>query len=161
MSDRSCKYIAWLGYLWLSAAAIAQDAASPSILESIPSFLRSGEYLVEETYVSDAAVRRKNRTISDFDENDTILRYVATPRTKWGVLRLGLEFRAARRCRTVCRNSAPSSGSTCNSPTRSSFESKRSPDSTGRTILIPIKSTRLSSPGALIFIIQTFSSFSE
>jgi len=92
MSDRSCKYIAWLGYLGLSAAAIAQDAASPSILESIPSFLRSGEYLVEETYVSDAAVRRKNRTISDFDENDTILRYVATPRTKWGVLRLGLEW---------------------------------------------------------------------
>jgi hypothetical protein len=92
MSDRSCKYIAWLGYLWLSAAAIAQDAASPAILESIPSFLRSGEYLVEETYVSDAAVRRKNRTINDFDESDTILRYVATPRTNLGVLRLGIEW---------------------------------------------------------------------
>ena len=52
----------------------------------------SGEYLAEETYVSDAAVRRGNRTIDDFDESDTILRFILTPRTKIGVLRLGIEW---------------------------------------------------------------------
>jgi hypothetical protein len=80
------------GYLLVSATAIPQDAVSPSILEHIPSFLQSGEYLTEETYVSDADVRRGSREIADFDESDTILRYVATPRTKLGVLRLGLEW---------------------------------------------------------------------
>jgi Domain of unknown function (DUF6268) len=91
MNCRSCKNLVLLGYLLLSTAASAQDAASPSILEHIPSFLNSGEYLAEETYVSDADVRRSNRKIS-FDESDTILRFVATPRAKFGVLRLGLEW---------------------------------------------------------------------
>jgi hypothetical protein len=52
----------------------------------------SGEYSAEETYVSDASVRRNIHKIEDFDENDTILRFVLTPREKIGVLRLGLEW---------------------------------------------------------------------
>jgi hypothetical protein len=52
----------------------------------------SGEYSAEETYIGDASVRRADREISDFDEHDTILRLVLTPRAKIGVLRFGLEW---------------------------------------------------------------------
>jgi Domain of unknown function (DUF6268) len=52
----------------------------------------TGEYSAEETYVSDASVRRNLREIEDFDEQNTILRFVLTPREKIGVLRLGLEW---------------------------------------------------------------------
>src|SRR3954462_5873132 len=52
----------------------------------------TGEYSVEETYVSDASVIRSNKKIEDFNESDTILRFVATPRIKLGVLRLGIEW---------------------------------------------------------------------
>jgi hypothetical protein len=55
-------------------------------------FSASGEYLAEETYVGDASVQRSGRVISDFDEHDTILRFVSTPRTKIGVLRFGIEW---------------------------------------------------------------------
>jgi Domain of unknown function (DUF6268) len=52
----------------------------------------SGEYLVESTYVGEAGVRSGHRIVSDFDENDTILRGILTPRVKLGVLRLGAEY---------------------------------------------------------------------
>jgi len=52
----------------------------------------TGEYSAEVTYVGEADVRRGRRLVSDFDESDMILRFVATPRTKIGVLRLGLEW---------------------------------------------------------------------
>lgn len=52
----------------------------------------TGEYSFEETYVSDADVRRGQRKIDSFDESDTILRFVLTPRIKLGVLRLGIEW---------------------------------------------------------------------
>lgn len=52
----------------------------------------TGEYSAEETYIGDASVSRGNREISDFDEHNTILRLVLTPRAEIGVLRLGLEW---------------------------------------------------------------------
>jgi len=52
----------------------------------------SGEYSAEETYVGEADVKRGNRAISGFDESDTTLRFVLTPRIKLGVLRLGAEW---------------------------------------------------------------------
>jgi hypothetical protein len=87
MNYRSCINVALLGYFLLSLTARAQDG----VTQSIAGIFSSGEYLAEETYVSDAEVRRSNRKIS-FDESDTILRFVATPRMKFGVLRLGLEW---------------------------------------------------------------------
>ena len=65
--------------------------AQDGVTQSIAGIFSSGEYLAEETYVSDAEVRRSNRKIG-FDESNTILHFVATPRTKFGVLRLGLEW---------------------------------------------------------------------
>src|SRR5205823_13706200 len=50
------------------------------------------EYSFEETYVSDASVARGPHRVLDFDESDTLLRIVFTPRVKLGVLRLGFEY---------------------------------------------------------------------
>ena len=51
------------------------------------------EYTAEDTYVGGGDVqRRSNKSVRDFDENDSILHLVFTPRTKLGVLRLGAEW---------------------------------------------------------------------
>ena len=50
------------------------------------------EYSFEETYVGEAAVARGSKLVEDFDESDTLLRFVFTPRVKLGVLRLGFEY---------------------------------------------------------------------
>lgn len=50
------------------------------------------EYSFEETYIGDASVSRGPHRVEDFDESDTLLRFVFTPRVKLGVLRLGFEY---------------------------------------------------------------------
>jgi hypothetical protein len=50
------------------------------------------EYSFDETYVGEADVARGAHRVSDFVESDTFLRFVFTPRIKWGVLRLGIEY---------------------------------------------------------------------
>src|SRR6266699_6719760 len=50
------------------------------------------EYSFEETYVGEASVSRGPHHVEDFDESDTLLRFVFTPRVKLGVLRLGFEY---------------------------------------------------------------------
>jgi len=50
------------------------------------------EYSLEETYVGEATVARGPHRVSDFDESDTVLRYILTPRVSLGVLRLGFEY---------------------------------------------------------------------
>ena len=53
----------------------------------------SGEYVAEETYVGEGDVERNSRKrVEDFDEHDSILHFVITPRIKPGVLRLGAEW---------------------------------------------------------------------
>src|SRR5258705_4904052 len=48
------------------------------------------EYILEDTYVGGGDVERgPNKSVRDFDENDSIVHLVFTPRTKFGVLRLG------------------------------------------------------------------------
>jgi len=89
MHCRSFNWVAvGLGFYLLNTIAPAQDA----ITEHIPSWLRSGEYLAEDTYVADANVRRGDQVVRDFTESDSILRFVLTPRTRLGVLRLGAEW---------------------------------------------------------------------
>ena len=56
------------------------------------SIFSTGEYVAEETYVGEADVERGKRAVRDFDESDTILRYIATPRISLGILRLGAEW---------------------------------------------------------------------
>lgn len=50
------------------------------------------EYSFEETYVGNASVARAPTRVLDFDESNTLLRFVFTPRVRWGVLRLGVEY---------------------------------------------------------------------
>ena len=51
------------------------------------------EYIPEDTYVGGGDVERgPNKRVGDFDENDSIVHLVFTPRTKLGVLRLGAEW---------------------------------------------------------------------
>ena len=53
----------------------------------------SGEYSAEATYVGEGDVERGPRkSARDFDEIDSDVRLVLTPRTKLGVLRLGAEW---------------------------------------------------------------------
>jgi len=53
----------------------------------------TGEYLAEGTYVGEGDVERNSRKrVEDFDEIDSNIRLVLTPRTKFGVLRLGAEW---------------------------------------------------------------------
>jgi hypothetical protein len=74
----------------LFAAAIFAEEGNP---EGLRDWFLSGEYVVEETYVGDGDVRRNSRkSVRDFDENDSILQLVFTPRIKLGVLRFGAEW---------------------------------------------------------------------
>jgi len=53
----------------------------------------TGEYVAEGTYVGAGDVERNSRKrVEDFDEIDSTIRLVLTPRTKFGVLRLGAEW---------------------------------------------------------------------
>jgi hypothetical protein len=56
------------------------------------SIFSNGEYVAEETYIAEASVRRGGREVSDYNESDTTLRLIFTPRVKLGVLRLGMEW---------------------------------------------------------------------
>ena len=51
------------------------------------------EYTLEDTYVGGGDVERgPNKSVRDFDENDSIVHLVFTPRTKFGVLRIGTDW---------------------------------------------------------------------
>ena len=52
----------------------------------------SGEFSGEVTYVGEGSVERGGKSVSDFDEIDSDLQVVLTPRTKIGVLRFGAEW---------------------------------------------------------------------
>jgi hypothetical protein len=74
----------------LLAASILAQEGNP---EGISDWFLSGEYVAEETYVGSGDVRRNPRkSVRDFDEHDSILHLVLTPRIKPGVLRLGAEW---------------------------------------------------------------------
>jgi uncharacterized protein DUF6268 len=80
--------------LILVLAALIFSISSALSEESNGSFWPlSGEYLAEGTYVGEGDVQRgPSKKVSDFDEIDSELRFVLTPRTKIGVLRLGAEW---------------------------------------------------------------------
>jgi hypothetical protein len=87
--------------LFRGLAAAALMGAAPVLLatdeneeEGIFKKLSSitGEYSVDSTYVGEAGVSSGRRHVNDFDESDTIVRFILTPRVKLGVLRLGAEW---------------------------------------------------------------------
>jgi hypothetical protein len=68
------------------------EAISAENTSATSTFPFSGEFVVDETYVGNGDVQRGQHVLSDFDENDILLRFVLTPRIKLGVLRLGAEW---------------------------------------------------------------------
>ena len=52
----------------------------------------SGEFSADATYVGEGTVQRGSKRVSDFDEIDSDILVLLTPRTKFGVLRLGAEW---------------------------------------------------------------------
>ena len=78
-----------LGVEVITNATINKDVA---LVESESSF--SYEFHAEETFAGSGDVRRGqtgNLRIRDFDESDTLIHFILTPRTKIGILRLGVQ----------------------------------------------------------------------
>lgn len=73
----------------LGRTVFADETGSTNWFKSIFS---TGEYVAEETYVGEADVERGKRAVRDFDESNTTLRYIATPRISLGILRIGAEW---------------------------------------------------------------------
>jgi hypothetical protein len=85
----------------MPAILLAIGFATTSILAQEPkvdwfkpilSLTKSGEYLIEETYVGEASVSRGNQRVGDFDEHDVHFSYISTPRMSFGILRVGVEW---------------------------------------------------------------------
>ncbi len=84
---RSCLPLLCAASLFLFGTPIFAEN-SDSWFKSLPHL--SGEFIAEETYVGNGDVERgPNKSVRDFDEHDSILELVLTPRIKAGVLRLG------------------------------------------------------------------------
>jgi hypothetical protein len=62
-------------------------AAATAFAQSVPL-----EYSAEQTFVGQASVTRGSNRVVDFDETDTVVEFVFTPRIKLGVLRLGAQY---------------------------------------------------------------------
>ncbi len=86
----ACCFLSAIAFAGESARDVAPTATETASSES--NFSLSGEFDAEETYIAGADVVRGNRVIRDFDEGDSILRFVLTPRIKFGILRLGVEW---------------------------------------------------------------------
>lgn len=93
MNCRCCHLIAALLGCFLIAGVepLPEDVVTDSSTESA-SIPFSGEFLAEETFVGGGNVSGEGVVVSDFNESDTILRFIFTPRVKIGVLRLGAEW---------------------------------------------------------------------
>jgi hypothetical protein len=62
------------------------------IVEINPGQKISFEFDASETYAGESDVERGGFRVEDFDENDFLVRFVLTPRVKFGILRLGAEY---------------------------------------------------------------------
>ena len=93
-SQSLLRWTGWAACVLLTVPALAQSSDDSSAdspwFKKI--FSASGEYVAEETYVGEAAVKHGHRSISDYDESDTTLQFILTPRIKLGVLRLGVQW---------------------------------------------------------------------
>ena len=77
---------------FLLAGSCALLALTTQGFADNPFWPLTGEYVAEGTYVGEGDVARGRKAVRDFDEIDSDLRLVLTPRTKIGVLRLGAEW---------------------------------------------------------------------
>ncbi|MGI8432975.1 MAG: DUF6268 family outer membrane beta-barrel protein [Chthoniobacterales bacterium] len=95
MSIRSLFGAAFLAATF-SARAFAgsdKDVVSSENLPVTPAPFRfSGEFVIEQSYVGDSDVARGARDVNGFDELYTNLKFVYTPRVKYGIIRAGAQL---------------------------------------------------------------------
>ena len=72
-------------------AVLTSEEPAP-LIETAPQFRFSAEYNIEETYIGDSDVARGRHAVNDFDESDTVVSFVFTPRVAIGILRLGAGY---------------------------------------------------------------------
>jgi Domain of unknown function (DUF6268) len=72
-------------------AVLTPEEPSTSV-EAAPQFRFSAEYNIEETYIGDSDVARGRHQVNDFDESNTLVSFVFTPRVAIGILRLGAAY---------------------------------------------------------------------
>jgi Domain of unknown function (DUF6268) len=70
---------------------LSSEDPTPSI-EPTPQLRFSAEYNIEETYIGDSEVARGRHHVDDFDESNTVVSFVFTPRVSFGILRLGAGY---------------------------------------------------------------------
>ena len=78
--------------LVLALATLIVFANSGFCEESNGFWPLTGEFSAELTYVGEGDVERGGKHVNDFDEIDSDIRFVLTPRFKLGVLRFGAEW---------------------------------------------------------------------
>src|SRR4029453_10347925 len=87
------KRLAHRFFLQSLCAASSILFAASIFADGLSDWFLSGEYVAEETYVGSGDVQRNSKkSVRDFDEHESILHLVITPRIKPGVLRLGAEW---------------------------------------------------------------------
>jgi Domain of unknown function (DUF6268) len=72
--------------------AVLTSEEPATATEAAPEFRFSAEYNIEETYIGDSDVARGRHAVNDFDESDTVVSFVFTPRVAIGILRLGAGY---------------------------------------------------------------------
>jgi hypothetical protein len=72
-------------------AVLTSEEPSTST-EAGPQFHFSAEYNIEETYIGDSDVARGRHEVNNFDESNTLVSFVFTPRVAIGILRLGAAY---------------------------------------------------------------------
>lgn len=95
MNYRSYLVAAFVGCFSFAAMAGDKEVLSEAVTEpaSEPAgFPFSAEYVVEETFVGGGDVNSGSQVVRDFNESDTQVRFVFTPRVKIGILRIGAEW---------------------------------------------------------------------
>lgn len=69
-----------------------ESASTPADTSGAESAALSYEFDAEESYIGDGDVTRGRRSVRDFDENNALVRFIFTPRTRIGILRLGASY---------------------------------------------------------------------
>lgn len=77
----------------LTSRAFAGSEKEVVAPEATPAPFRfSGEFVLEQSYVGDSDVSRGARNVNNFDELYTNLKFVYTPRVKYGIIRAGAQL---------------------------------------------------------------------
>ncbi|MEO8440543.1 MAG: DUF6268 family outer membrane beta-barrel protein [Spartobacteria bacterium] len=95
MTSRFLLFAALVSTAWAAPLFAGDDkqiapTAENGVAEQPYKF--SAEFTIEQAYIGDAEVQRGNRVVDDFDEYYSNIKFIYTPRIKFGILRLGAQW---------------------------------------------------------------------